>query len=96
MAVTIGPADSGTLDHTGWWSMLSIWGAAMRMRGGLGLALAVLVAVLAVAARSAGAQVPRAGTGAPDVAGGPWINSAPLTLAALRGRVVLVEFWTYG
>jgi hypothetical protein len=42
------------------------------------------------------AQVPRSGTGAPDVAGGPWINSAPLTLPALRGRVVLVEFWTYG
>ena len=33
---------------------------------------------------------------APDIAGGPWINSTPLTLAALRGRVVLVEFWTYG
>ncbi len=42
------------------------------------------------------AQVPRPGTSAPDVAGGPWINSAPLTLPALRGRVVLVEFWTYG
>jgi thiol-disulfide isomerase/thioredoxin len=25
-----------------------------------------------------------------------WINSEPLTLAGLRGRVVLVEFWTYG
>ena len=25
-----------------------------------------------------------------------WINSGPLTLASLRGRVVLVEFWTYG
>lgn len=24
-----------------------------------------------------------------------WINSEPLTLANLRGRVVLVEFWTY-
>jgi hypothetical protein len=41
---------------------------------------------------------PRAGVGqpAPEIAGGPWINSAPLTLAALRGRVVLLEFWTYG
>ncbi len=64
----------------------------MSMRGWLGLALAVLAA----AALPAGAQVPAAGTGAPDVAGGPWINSAPLTLPALRGRVVLVEFWTYG
>jgi len=27
---------------------------------------------------------------------GAWINSAPLTLANLKGRVVLVEFWTFG
>lgn len=33
---------------------------------------------------------------APELAAGPWINSAPLTTAGLRGRVVLVEFWTYG
>jgi thiol-disulfide isomerase/thioredoxin len=25
-----------------------------------------------------------------------WINSGPQTLAGLRGRVVLVEFWTFG
>jgi thiol-disulfide isomerase/thioredoxin len=25
-----------------------------------------------------------------------WLNSTPLSLAGLRGRVVLVEFWTYG
>ena len=55
-----------------------------------------ITAVGAAITPPAGAQVPRAVTGAPDVAGGPWINSAPLTLPALRGRVVLVEFWTYG
>ncbi|HZB43814.1 MAG TPA: peptide-methionine (R)-S-oxide reductase MsrB, partial [Pyrinomonadaceae bacterium] len=33
---------------------------------------------------------------APPLAAGEWINSKPLTLEALRGRVVLVEFWTYG
>jgi hypothetical protein len=65
----------------------------MSLQRSLGLALAVLVAV----ALPADAQVPRTGTPAPDVGGGgAWINSAPLTLAALRGRVVLVEFWTYG
>jgi peptide-methionine (R)-S-oxide reductase len=26
----------------------------------------------------------------------PWINSDPLTLEGLRGRVVLVDFWTFG
>ena len=44
----------------------------------------------------AGGQAPRLGQPAPEIAGGPWINSPPLTLAALRGRVVYVEFWTYG
>ncbi|MEO5902973.1 MAG: cytochrome c biogenesis protein/redoxin [Gemmatimonadaceae bacterium] len=27
--------------------------------------------------------------------GGPWINSAPIDLASLRGRVVMVDFWTF-
>ncbi|GAC1664593.1 MAG: hypothetical protein NVS9B8_05080 [Candidatus Limnocylindrales bacterium] len=34
---------------------------------------------------------------APELAGiTTWINSEPLTLAQLRGRVVLVHFWTFG
>jgi peptide-methionine (R)-S-oxide reductase len=32
---------------------------------------------------------------APDFAGGTWLNSEPLTIQGLRGRVVLVEFWTF-
>ena len=35
-------------------------------------------------------------TAAPEFAKGNWINSEPLTLDKLRGRVVLVEFWTFG
>lgn len=35
-------------------------------------------------------------TAAPEFAKGNWINSDPLTLNKLRGRVVLVEFWTFG
>jgi thiol-disulfide isomerase/thioredoxin len=31
----------------------------------------------------------------PHQAAADWINSAPLTLASLRGSVVLVEFWTF-
>src|SRR6185295_14683576 len=33
---------------------------------------------------------------AAEFAPGDWINSEPLTLKSLRGRVVLVEFWTFG
>jgi len=33
---------------------------------------------------------------APELAPGTWINSEPLTLKSLRGRVVLIEFWTFG
>ena len=55
-----------------------------------------LVLLLVAAAAPGHAQVLGIGQPAPDVAGGPWINSPPLTMSALRGRVVLVEFWTYG
>ncbi len=43
-------------------------------------------------------KVPLADYGpAPEVAGiSAWINSEPLTISALRGRVVLVHFWTFG
>lgn len=48
-------------------------------------------------------QVPLAGTealqdfgAAPDFAGiEKWLNSDPLTINSLRGKVVLVDFWTY-
>ena len=33
---------------------------------------------------------------APDVMGQTWLNSKPLSLAGLKGQVVMVEFWTYG
>jgi hypothetical protein len=56
--------------------------------------LITAIALLLVAAPAHGD--PRVGQPAPDVAGERWINSPPLTLEALRGRVVLVEFWTYG
>lgn len=29
------------------------------------------------------------------IPGGEWFNSTPLTLADLRGKVVLIDFWTY-
>lgn len=60
--------------------------------GGLVL-VAGLIASLAGIVSGQSVQI---GVMAPEVAQGLWINSEPLTLSALRGRVVLVEFWTYG
>ncbi len=36
------------------------------------------------------------GMKAPEVTSSTWINSHPLSQAELRGKVVLVEFWTFG
>ena len=41
------------------------------------------------------AGLPTLGT-APELYNEIWLNSAPLQLAALRGKVVMVEFWTFG
>jgi hypothetical protein len=60
---------------------------------------AMLIGVLAialVAATLAPTQARQVGEAAPSVTGTPWVNSDPLTIEGLRGRVVLVEFWTYG
>lgn len=43
-----------------------------------------------------GASLPDLGA-APELEGDIWLNSAaPLRLADLRGRVVLVDMWTFG
>ena len=56
----------------------------------------VLVVIVAGTAASVPAQLVAPGRPAPELAPGAWINSEPLTMQALRGRVLLVEFWTYG
>ncbi len=66
------------------------------MRRGRLLALAGLAGAAALWAAAVAGQLATVGTAAPEIAGEPWINSGPLTTHGLRGRVVLVEFWTYG
>ena len=36
------------------------------------------------------------GTIAPPITSNTWLNSEPLTMTSLHGKVVLVEFWTFG
>jgi hypothetical protein len=59
------------------------------------VASAVVVQFLATSARG---QVPVAmKTPAPEVQGiEAWINSRPLALKDLRGKVVVLHFWTFG
>ena len=67
--------------------------AILRWRAVSGALLGVLVLAAVVMAQGGGVPL---GRPAPPISGGPWINSAPLTSDALLGRVVFVEFWTYG
>ncbi|GGJ61832.1 redoxin family protein [Deinococcus aquiradiocola] len=56
----------------------------------------VLACVGAMFALGGGAGSVRVGEAAPEfVAGGAWLNSAPLHVRQLRGRVVLVNVWVY-
>ncbi|RDU97227.1 redoxin family protein [Trinickia dinghuensis] len=67
------------------------------------LRIAAVLAALSAAAvvcwptawTAASAEDPAVGAPAPDFTGADrWFNSAPLTIGGLRGKVVLVEFWT--
>lgn len=54
----------------------------------------IIAALLMLAAGNARA----AGVGglAPAISSGQWLNTAPLSAQDLSGKVVLVEFWTFG
>ena len=65
---------------------------------GLAVATGGMIGVSVPARATADApKVADAAPRAPELAGiTHWLNSKPLTLASLRGKVVLVDFWTYG
>src|SRR4030081_3319608 len=72
--------------------------AAFAALVGLGLTGASLPGISGEAPR---AQVPLAVAAAQDTAPNftgisNWFNSKPLNISDLRGKVVLVDFWTYG
>ncbi|HEU5361688.1 MAG TPA: cytochrome c biogenesis protein DipZ [Gaiellaceae bacterium] len=52
-------------------------------------------AALAAAHTTSQKGLPDYGNAPPLHADGAWINSPPLSIASLRGKVVLVDFWTY-
>lgn len=63
------------------------------------LAAALLVSVFITTPWTAGARQVDAPWAAPEFThadASDWINSIPLKLADLKGKVVLVDFWTYG
>ena len=64
----------------------------IRVARCLGVMAGLMTLVLAA---GADAQ-PATGRPAPEITAGQWINSAPLMIGDLRGRVVAVEFWTFG
>ncbi len=59
------------------------------------MALAALMG-LAILAASGDATASLVGKAAPEFTNDTWINSEPLRLKDLKGKVVLLEFWTYG
>lgn len=68
----------------------------MKLKTVLPLALTLAATVTCGAAETEGEPMP--GTPAPEIpVYGPerWINSEPLTVEVLRGRLVLVDFWEY-
>jgi thiol-disulfide isomerase/thioredoxin len=62
-----------------------------------GLAAAALAAPVLAGDPGAPGQLAAANSAAPNFVGiSKWFNSGPLSISDLRGKVVLVDFWTYG
>jgi len=73
--------------------------ARARIARSVGLVFALAVAALLLRAEAAVVRPVRLNVTPPELTGGPWLNtpdSKPLTLASLKGKVVVVHYWTFG
>ncbi|KDB06680.1 Redoxin domain protein [Burkholderia sp. lig30] len=60
------------------------------------LAVAAAFTALSAVDSNVIAATPASGNTAPEFTGiDTWLNSEPLTMQRLRGKVVLIDFWTY-
>ncbi len=102
-AINLPPANAGSLNSSGLVSLSKRWLSLL----GLGLFLFMSFGASSSKAQSSlfdsqeGFEMPvqeRARVRAPELVGGRgWLNTdKPLSLAALKGKVVLLDFWTYG
>jgi thiol-disulfide isomerase/thioredoxin len=66
----------------------------MRRQPTIYLVLALALAIPALWLGRSQGYTP--GQPAPEIINDTWINSEPLRLTGLRGKVVLVQFWTFG
>ena len=57
----------------------------------------IVIALLAVfwTFYQAGASGLGPGSPAPELKGGPWLGGEPLKIEELRGKVVLLDMWTF-
>lgn len=69
---------------------------AVRLRRLIRTRLLALLCLASILPAAAAAPVLAKGAVAPEFAGiDQWLGSPPLTMEQLRGKVVLVDFWTY-
>lgn len=66
-------------------------GIRKKLASLLRMVAAIAFAAFVFSPADAGVGMP-----APEISGQSWLNSGPMQIAELKGKVVLVEFWTFG
>lgn len=68
-------------------------------KGGSLFALGMALALCSIGSPAHAQEAVSLDIAAPELVGGPWLNTsrrAPIKLVSRRGKVTLVEFWTFG